>query len=426
MKLELTRPQLDLIQNKSKYRGFFAGLGSGKSQALAVCAMLDAIQNPKALIAIYEPTYSLLKLIIVPRVIELLEKNHVKFTYNKQDNRIYSNEIGDIIFRSLDNPELIVGYESFRSHIDELDVLSHEKAKMAWQKIIARNRQLIIDANGSPLLNQVTAYSTPEGFKFCYERWVEQGGEDYDYIQASTTSNPYLPDGYIQSLRDSYPPELIDAYIEGNFVNLTSGTVYRAFDRSLNATMVEDNGISPLHIGVDFNVGNMSAIVSLVADNKLYIIDEFSGAFDTPDLIKLIEDKYKGRQITYYPDASGNNRKSVDASKTDISLLKQTGAKVAVNPTNPSVRDRVNSVNVMLCNANGERRLLINPKCKEITKCLEQLAYDPRTNAPDKTSGLDHMTDGLGYIVAKLFPIKSRRNTGVRQQAPRIIAPRDI
>jgi hypothetical protein len=45
----------------------------------------------------------------------------------------------------------------------------------------------------------------------------------YEIIQAPTASNPHLPDGYIDSLKDIYPSQLLDAYLEGKFVNLTSG-----------------------------------------------------------------------------------------------------------------------------------------------------------------------------------------------------------
>jgi hypothetical protein len=57
----------------------------------------------------------------------------------------------------------------------------------------------------------------------------------YGLIQASTFDNEKnLPDDYIPSLMDSYPPELIKAYLRGKFTNLTSGTIYHQFDRRLN------------------------------------------------------------------------------------------------------------------------------------------------------------------------------------------------
>jgi len=50
--------------------------------------------------------------------------------------------------------------------------------------------------------------------------------------------------------------------------------------------------------------------------------------------------------------------------------------------SNPLVKDRVYSVNGMLRNYAGERRLFINPRCKELIKDLEQVSWktDPNGN----------------------------------------------
>jgi len=119
------------------------------------------------------------------------------------------------------------------------------KANDVWNKIIARNRQK--KANGK--INSVAVGTTPEGFRFVYEKWKKNPTESYQLIKAPTYSNPHLPDGYIQSLRETYPTHLLSAYIEGDFVNLTSGSVYMNWDRALNGTLSEANKSETLHIG---------------------------------------------------------------------------------------------------------------------------------------------------------------------------------
>ena len=61
----------------------------------------------------------------------------------------------------------------------------------------------------------------------------------------------------------------------------------------------------------------------------------------------------------------------------------------------------------MLENSEGEHRLFIHPRCKQLVKSLEGLTYKEGTNQPDKAAGLDHMTDALGYLVHGTFPINS-------------------
>ena len=67
--------------------------------------------------------------------------------------------------------------------------------------------------------------------------------------------------------------------------------------------------------------------------------------------------------------------------------------------------DRINSVNAMLLNAQGSRRLLISPKCRQLIKALDGLTYKEGSKIPDNRSGLDHITDALGYLIMGVFPI---------------------
>jgi hypothetical protein len=58
--------------------------------------------------------------------------------------------------------------------------------------------------------------------------------------------------------------------------------------------------------------------------------------------------------------------------------------------------DRITNVNAMLCNANGQRRLLIDPKCQQLIRALDTLTYKKGTKVPDKSGGQDHITDASG------------------------------
>src|SRR5690606_8509967 len=132
-----------------------------------------------------------------------------------------------------DTPERIVGYEVADSLVDELDTLRPDQAREVWNKIISRNRQKKPDGS----LNTVGVATTPEGFGFVYERWKKGPAPGYRLIKATTYSNTRnLPPGYIDSLKSSYPPALLAAYLDGEFVNLTAGSVYPEYDRNLNAS----------------------------------------------------------------------------------------------------------------------------------------------------------------------------------------------
>lgn len=457
--LELTEPQTEFFLNEDKYPLFVAGFGAGKSTAMGSCILRDLSFPFKGIkVGAYAPTYDLLKLITIPYLEELLHYSNIEYTLNKSDYIFYLPDEKQIICRSMDNPSRIVGYQTFRSHIDEIDTLRKDQAEDAWNKIVGRNRQQVpmLDQNGEQIyshydilpeqekefaqknyvmvegvvrevekgtgthvkrneMNKVCAYSTPEGFSFCYNRWVKNKNTGYGLVQAPTYSNPNLPSDYIPSLRATYPAELISAYIEGEFVNLTSGAVYKNFDRILNhtdetiRTGERKTECEDLHIGVDFNVLKMSATIFVIRDGEPFLLDEIHGSDDTPALCEAITDRYPNHNIYVYPDSSGRNTSSKSASQSDLTIIRQAGFKIKARNKNPLIKNRVSAVNSMILNGKGERRLKVNTdKCPETTECLEQQVYDTG-GMPDKRMGKDHMNDALGYFIYFNYAVEEKK-----------------
>ena len=409
--------QHKIIYSQAMYPALVAGFGSGKSESLIMKVLKQLFEiNEYAYIAVYEPTVDLIKRIMYPRFEEILANAGLKYRLNKSEGTIDIESVGQIIFRSLENPSRIIGYEVHHSHADELDTLDADKASDAWVKIISRNRKRLPD-NGT---NTVSAYTTPEGFRFTYQRWEKQrikdieelGFSDYELIKGSTYDNPYLPPEYIRSLEASYPKDLIRAYLNGEFVNLESGQVYVDFDNKLNHTdLTLDGSYRPfnnaerVHIGLDFNIGHMSAVVGVHRDDNMYIVDEITNQRDTPSMIVEINRRYGHHPITVYPDASGNSRKTVDASKSDIVLLREAGFTINAPLKNGAVKDRIIAVNTMFCNSIGSRRLFINTNvCKELVDNLNEQAYDDNGN-PRKANNVDHMLDALGYLIVRKYGV---------------------
>jgi hypothetical protein len=393
-----TKPQFDYILTNEPFPALVAGFGAGKTEAAVNRAIIGKLRHPEVNRGFYAPTYDLIRMIAFPRFEEALEALDIPYKlYKSPINYIDIAGMGKIIFRSMDSPHRIVGYEHGDADIDELDTMKTEEASHAWRQILARNRQKKRDGSR----NTIGVTTTPEGFKFVYNTWKKKPAEGYKIIQAPTESNPHLPKGYIQSLRDIYPEALLAAYLEGEFVNLQSGTVYHGYDRIAcrsSEIMIEGE---LLMIGMDFNVTNMSAVVYVQRGAEWHAVDELKGVYDTPNMIDIILEKYQGHSIRVYPDASGKSRKTVDASKSDISLLEGAGFSVYANKSNPLVKERVLASNV----AFTKGKVFVNDqKCPEFARCLEQLAYDAN-GAPDKKSNLDHLPDAGTYPIAFEMPI---------------------
>jgi hypothetical protein len=400
VKLLLTEPQERFVFSKAIHPGMVAGYGAGKSQAAVIRILIQALRYEGMDFAFVEPTFDLVRLIAWPRFTGLLDEWGIKYRLNKGTSVLNLENGSTIIFRSGDAPERLVGFEVADAVIDEADTLRPQQAADVWVKMLGRARQKKPD--GAP--NTVGAVSTPEGFSWMYDTFGKTLKEGYELIRAPTSSNPYLPDGYLAQLRATYSSSQLAAYLDGEFVNLTSGSVYPEFDRHLNCTFEVIHPREPLHIGLDFNVNNMSAAVCVIRNGNPLALDELTGLRDTPAMIRAIQEQYQGHAITVYPDASGGATKSINASLSDITLLRSAGFTVLAPNKNPAVKDRIMAVNLVVHNQ-GARRLLVNPdKCPNLIEGLERQAYN-KSGEPDKTAGLDHLNDAIGYLICYKYGI---------------------
>jgi hypothetical protein len=128
-------------------------------------------------------------------------------------------------------------------------------------------------------------------------------------------------------------------------------------------------------------------------------------------MARLLKERFvsKGHQVVVYPDASGQNTSSKNASESDLSILRQAGLQVRAGSQNPAVKDRENADNAMILNDKGERRWKVNTdRCPTLTESLEQQAYD-HNGEPDKTTGHDHMNDAQGYFLVNRWPIVKQK-----------------
>ncbi|HCF4554772.1 TPA: terminase family protein [Pseudomonas aeruginosa] len=417
----LNVPQGKFIALPHKFRAFVAGFGSGKTWVGCAGICKHVWEWPGIDSGYFAPTYAQIKDIFFPTIEEVAADWGLRVRIKESDKEVdfYSGKRyrSTTICRSMEKPQTIVGFKIGHALVDELDVLAKAKAQHAWRKIIARMRFKV-----AGLRNGVDVATTPEGFKFVHQQFVKQLREKpelrdrYGMVQASTYDNEAnLPDDYIDSLLGDYPEQLIAAYLRGQFVNLTSGTIYTAYDRALNASQETVQPGEPIYVGMDFNVGKMAAVVHVKRLGLPHAVDEIVNGYDTPDMIRQIKERFwlyadgeyrPTRQIRIYPDASGDSRKSVRASETDIALLKQAGFVVSAPAANPPVKDRINSMNAMFCNAKGERRYRVNPdRCPTYADALEQQVWG--TNGePDKSADIDHPNDAAGYFIHKEFPVE--------------------
>ena len=395
-----TQAQRFFANSLAPYPAFIGGFGSGKTHAAILRAMRLKTTYRKQNIGYYLPTYDLVRTIAFPRFEEFLTEAQIPYQLNKSDATINFQDCGQIIFRTMDKPERIIGYEVAHSILDELDTLPVEKAKDVWIKVLGRNRQKC------GAINSAAVATTPEGYRYVYQTWGKNPKPGYKTYRARTVENLHLPEGYVDSLKAIYPAPLLAAYLEGLFVNMTSGSIYTEFDRVRNNCSTKEVPREPLHIGMDFNVGKMAAVIHVVRGGRPHAVGEEFELLDTPAMILQLKKRYPEHSIFVYPDASGGNRKSNNASQSDLTLLRSAGFHVCANASNPAVKDRILSMNAALMTG-----YFVNVEaCPHYAESLEQQAYD-KNGEPDKTNNFDHLNDAGGYFITYRYPVVRRSAT---------------
>ena len=392
----------------TRFKAYVGGYGSGKSFIGTTYLFTFIAKHPGQDVGYFGISYGSITDVFFPtakKVAEMLGFQ-IKILLQKKHVEVYRNGIfyGRIICKSMDNPGSIVGFNITCAMIDEIDTMPLSKAEEAWKNIIARGREKVEGVN-----NTFVVTTTPEGYGFVYEKFDKKPTKSYSMVQASTLENAVnLDDEYIDSLYETYTAEQAKAYINGEFVNLTSGTVYSCYDRVRCRSNEKVEGNEPLYVGMDFNVRKMAASIYVRRNNKKYwhLVDEVIDEYDTRTMSEALIAKYPDNPIIVYPDASGqrgDTRSGKGAAISDIAILQdEYKFKVKARKANPRVKDRYTAVNTGF----EKNRVFVNDTtAPEAAYCLEQQAFD-KNGVPDKESGKDHQNDATGYPIVYEMPVR--------------------
>lgn len=431
LKIALSPPQSKFFMSQAKFVNFCAGMGSGKSHVGTVRLIASILQDPTCSFLYMAPTHNLIKTIFYPLIEEFLRELGIGYTINKSDSVISVDGHGQIYCRSMTDPATLIGITVLSVFMDEIDTIPADKAEMILKKALGRMRQN--SPNNTP--NQLFVFSTPEGYKFSYNNWKKNPLPNSELIIASTYTNEHnLPDDFIETMKSTYPSNLFDAYVNGIFTNLQSGTVYYSFDRNVcHCDSVYRDG-EEIHCGIDFNVLDCSVTVGVkrnrqhsaykdgltidgvtgeIVKEELHIIDGLYHLNDTNEIAEVLRNKYPRSPVYVYPDSSGKSTSSKSANKSDFTILKKAGFHIKAKNKNPLVKERVMSLNGAL----EHHKVRVNvSNCKELVESLEQQVYNANTGQPEKlvNSSIDDINDSFGYLVYYLYPIKKMTASAVK------------
>lgn len=293
------------------------------------------------------------------------------------------------------------------------------QARIVYENLIARIRQ------PEARYKFMTLTGTPEDLNWGYDTFkaCEPNGEPIlnmgiktQLITAPTTENYHLGEDYFNMLYSQYDDKMIQAYLYGRFVAMSTSAVYHAFDRR---THVKDLNFSPVWktaLSFDFNVDPMSVLIIQYIGLSRYtfftrVISEVNlRGSNTQEACREAQRRlrefgfdYQSSYLEIYGDASHpRSTTSNQPDITDYTIIRKEfpNATFLIPTVNPPVKRRHNIVNGLLKNSKNKYYVEIDHSCRELIKDFEQCKYKPGSLAiEDKSDPLrTHKADAFGYF----------------------------
>ena len=390
----LSEAQASICSDNSRFRVAVTGRRFGKTH-LAIRELCKHATEPNANCYYIAPSYRQAKTIAWQQLTDKLKslnwvkkKNEAELTVRLKNGSVIS-------LKGADNPDSLRGVGLTFVSLDEAQDLDPR----LWREVI---RPALSDRKGKALFTL-----TPKGVgSWGHELYTEaQELDDWNAWQYKTIDGGRVDETELEQAKRDMDAKTFQQEYEATF-NTYSGRVFYNFDRDIHLDKLpEYQGI--LHVGMDFNVGNMCLCIANIDERGMVNIhDEIHmQSSNTEEVCQELKNRYPGAKIMVYPDPSCKQRRSSAGGKTDLSILQNAGFVVRVRNSHTPVRDRINAVNAKLQNANGEVGMRVDYKAKHVVNSLERLVYKEGTNIVDKDTGYDHMADAVGYLIDFLFPI---------------------
>lgn len=384
--------------------GYIGGFGSGKSFALCAKAIWLGLSNIGTTAMVAEPSFPMIRTVFIPAMDDALARWEIDYEFRVSPQPEYTLKLPGgqlrLLCQSAENWQRVRGQNISFVLWDECDTSPADTAQKASEMFLARMRV------GN--VNQLAVASTPEGFRWAWNTFVNTASDDKRLIRVRTKDNPNLPDGFIESLERNYPSQLITAYLEGHFVNMASCALYPEFDRSLNYTDAKPGPNDTIFVGVDLNVGNCVTQHLIRRGDEFHFFDEavYRDTQQIADGLKEMYPEHFSRgQLVLIPDAASKQRSTAAAQESDLGILKKAGHQVKVQQSNPLIQDRINSMNACI----EQRRVRVGNSCKHLIRTLEQHAYDDKGKPEKGGVGMDdlsHAGDAASYAIYRLAAIR--------------------
>lgn len=442
MKLRLkmpkrTPPQRRYDESPKRFNLSLWGRQSGKTTAGYRKLLWKPLQGPPNTVYWHVlQTYSAAR-IVFKRYLRLI-KPHKKYllkSVNRSELSVTLIGNRTIFFKSGHNFEDLRTESLAGVIIDE----ARQQTKELWSMVLF------------PMLSKSKGWadimSSPNGFDWLYDLHQEKLNDpSWGVIVAPSWEAWWWTPDEVNEAKKNMTEMEVRQELGAEFVNIRTGKVYVSFTEknySDKCPFMPEHYISLYHsivVGMDFNLSPMAWVLGQVSADRWYWFDEiFLRNSHTMEAAKELRDRilllkangYRAEpNLILCGDATGKaTQRSSNQSDYDIVkfVLKEAGITFRDDTpdANPSIKDRVNAVNVKCMDARGEISLWVNPdKCPNLIKDLDRVGWKQGadfTLDPGPKKDLTHISDAMGYCVVHMTPPKKIIDVGKVRVIQRVL-----
>lgn len=399
--------------NPSKNRLYSGAFRAGKTMAGSHEAIKLSVDYPGNVGLICRETYPELERTTMKTFFEVLSR--------------YENALGGTLGDSQYNSGGIIGFRAqkmsyhfnngsmiYFAHTDNVSQFKSMEIGWFW---LDEGTELIEDVY-KMLISRLSLASIPANALKCfvttnpdtYGNWVykwfyEKQLKNYAVIETTSYDNPYLPEGYVDSLESAYDEDLQARYLKGMWGNL-EGMVYKNFNPAIHVKDIKHHGKLTKYRSIDHGYTNPFVCLwgGIDSDGRYFIYNElYERQRLVSDLANDIKEMRAGDYITFADpsEAEGN------------ATLKKAG--ILISPTKNDVIQGIQAVQRLLkVRGDGLPGLIIHPRCKNLIKEFQLYKWrksDGKVNDKEEPLKLfDHACFVAGTLIQTnrgLVPIEN-------------------
>lgn len=403
--------QMRFHSDKTKYKMFAGGFGSGKTRTSVQEIIRHIIETPHGRTLMGAPTYQSLTQTSQAMFLEHFPPEMIA-DFNRSNGVLTAYNGHVVLFRAIDDEGKLRSLNLTAFHIEEASEVKFaifEQLKTRLRNPATKHHIGILSTNPddgwvkSEFLLKSQIHDPKNVNRFVQEEVFP----DYATHISASELNLFLPEGYIEGLRNTNPDWWIRRFLEGSFEN-REGLIFPHYkDRIVDWDEDKVNARDPIRWGTDFGIKDPTAALWVQLDRAEGVLHVFDEYYETQRAVSAHATEFNDRNARFnmyqvmapVGDAAGKRRSNDDMHSTFDNYAEYG---VYYRPSTKKLNDSIQK----LYNYFSSGRLVINARCKWLQWELEQYKWKKPKDGGDyvekPTDGNEHLIDVLRYIVFEL------------------------